>query len=258
MTRILLETDHNIRAAAGLIKNSHRTVSLTGAGISTPSGIPDFRSPDVGLWMRFEPMEVASLTSFRHHPEQFYRWLHPLAIRMHLAQPNVAHLALARLQNAGYITDIITQNIDGLHQQAGSHNVLEVHGTLETMTCTNCYCQYPASKYIADYIDHYSIPYCEACGSILKPDVILYDEQLPVQTWMKAEAASRQCELILVVGTSLEVMPSAQLPYLALEHGAHVIIINNMETFLDKRADLVIHADVADVLPRIADEVLNA
>lgn len=258
MTRQFPETDHTIRDAAGLIKNSHHTVSLTGAGISTPSGIPDFRSPESGLWNRYEPMEVASLTSFRHHPEEFYRWLHPLAIRMHSAQPNPAHLAMATLQNAGYITVIITQNIDGLHQHAGSHDVLEVHGTLETMTCTNCYHQYPASKYIGDYINYCSIPYCEACGSILKPDVILYDEQLPFQTWTKAEAASRQCDLILVVGTSLEVMPSAQLPYLALEHGAHLIIVNHTETYLDTRADVVIHDDVADVLPRIADEVLNA
>ncbi len=258
MTRQYPETDHTIREAAGLIKNSHRTVSLTGAGISTPSGIPDFRSPEAGLWNRYEPMEVASLTSFRHHPEQFYRWLHPLAIRMRSARPNPAHLAMAALQNAGYITVIITQNIDGLHQHAGAHDVLEVHGTLETMTCTNCYHQYPASKYIEDYINDCSIPYCEACGSILKPDVILYDEQLPFQTWMKAEAATRHCDVILVVGTSLEVMPSAQLPNLALEHGAHLIIVNHTETYLDTRADVVIHADVADVLPRIAEEVLNA
>lgn len=249
---------HNITLAADLIKKSQRTVTMTGAGISTPSGIPDFRSPNVGLWTRFEPMEVASLTAFRHNPEQFYQWLHPLAVQMYAAQPNPAHQSLARLQNAGYISVIITQNIDGLHTKAGSQDVLEVHGSLDSMTCTNCYHQYPAEKYIEEYITHCAIPYCQECGSILKPDVILYEEQLPVKTWVKAEAACKQCDLIMVVGTSLEVMPSAGLPIHALDHGAHLIIINNTETFLDVRAELMIHANVADILPRIADEVLNA
>jgi NAD-dependent deacetylase len=258
MTRQSQEIIRIISDVACLIRNSHRTVSLTGAGISTPSGIPDFRSPNVGLWERFEPMEVASLTTFRHNPEQFYRWLHPLAIQMHSARPNPAHLAMARLQSAGYISVIITQNIDGLHRQAGSQNVLEVHGTLDSMTCTNCYRQYPAADYIEDYINHCTIPLCPACSSILKPDIILYDEQLPVRTWQKAEAASKQCDLMLVIGTSLEVMPSARLPLVALEHGAHLVIINNSETFMDERAEAVIHGDVADVLPRITAEVLNA
>jgi NAD-dependent deacetylase len=258
MTRHSREITHTITLAADLLRNSHHTVVLTGAGISTPSGIPDFRSPHTGLWTRFEPLEVASLTAFRHNPEQFYQWLHPLAIHMVAALPNPAHLALARLQEAGFISVIITQNIDGLHRQAGSKDVLEVHGTLDTMTCTHCYRRYPASDYIDDYINHYTIPYCKVCGNILKPDVILYDEQLPAQTWLKARQASKQCDLMFVVGTSLEVMPSAKLPLEALEHGAHLIIVNNSETFLDVRADVIIHADVADVLPRIADEVLNA
>jgi NAD-dependent deacetylase len=258
MTRHSREITHTITLAADLLRNSHHTVALTGAGISTPSGIPDFRSPHTGLWTRFEPLEVASLTAFRHNPEQFYQWLHPLAIHMVAALPNPAHLALARLQEAGFISVIITQNIDGLHRQAGSKDVLEVHGTLDTMTCTHCYRRYPASDYIDDYINHYTIPYCKVCGNILKPDVILYDEQLPAQTWLKARQASKQCDLMFVVGTSLEVMPSAKLPLEALEHGAHLIIVNNSETFLDVRADVIIHADVADVLPRIADEVLNA
>jgi NAD-dependent deacetylase len=258
MTRHSQEITHTITLAADLIRNSHHTVSLTGAGISTPSGIPDFRSPNTGLWTRFEPLEVASLTAFRHNPEQFYQWLHPLAIHMVAAHPNPAHLALARLQKAGFISVIITQNIDGLHRQAGSKDVLEVHGTLDTMTCTHCFRRYPASDYIDDYIHHCTIPYCKACGNILKPDVILYDEQLPAQTWLKAKEATKQCDLMFVVGTSLEVMPSAKLPLEALDHGARLIIVNNTATFLDVRADVIIHADVAEVLPRIADEVLNA
>jgi NAD-dependent deacetylase len=244
--------------AADLLKTSHNTVVLTGAGISTPSGIPDFRSPGVGLWTRMEPMEVASLSSFRHNPEEFYRWFQPLAVQVYSAQPNPAHIALAKLQTAGFISTIITQNIDGLHTRAGAVNVLEVHGSLETLTCTNCYRRVASSTVMEKYIEHWMVPLCRSCGSVLKPDIILYEEQLPVTTWNKAEAACRECELMMVAGTSLEVMPSAKLPVQAMDHGAQLVIINNGETFMDIRADIVIHADVAEILPLILQTVLGA
>jgi NAD-dependent deacetylase len=246
-----------ISQAARLIKKTHRTVVLSGAGISTPSGIPDFRSPGRGLWTHTNPMEVASLSAFRHNPDQFYNWFHPLAVQIYNAKPNPAHTALARLQAAGYISAIITQNIDGLHSCAGSQNVMEVHGTLNTLTCTNCYRQVPSETVLDEYVDNRKIPLCSACGSVLKPDVILYEEQLPVKTWIRAEQATKDCELMLVVGTSLEVMPSARLPAEAMDHGAHLIILNNATTFMDVRADVVLHADVAESLPVIADQVLN-
>ncbi len=258
MTRISAEITHTLTLAVDLIKKSHHTVALTGAGISTPSGIPDFRSPGIGLWTRFQPMEVASLSAFRHNPEQFYKWLHPLAVQMHMAQPNPAHFAMAKLQDAGYISTIITQNIDGLHTRAGAKNVLEVHGSLDTLTCTNCYQQYSSTTIIEDYIEHCTIPHCQVCGSILKPDVILYEEQLPIKTWLEAEEACKLCELMLVCGTSLEVMPSAKLPIQALDHGAQLIIINNADTFMDIRAAAIIRADVAEILPQISNEVINA
>jgi NAD-dependent deacetylase len=257
MTSISPESSRTIAIASGLIKESHYSVALTGAGISTPSGIPDFRSPGVGLWTQYKPMEVASLSAFRHHPEKFYQWLHPLAVKMYAAEPNQAHYALAELQQAGYLASIITQNIDGLHTRAGSTNVVEVHGTLETISCTGCFRRYPSKTYFEDYIDHCTIPHCEVCGSILKPDVILYEEQLPVNSWQQAENQCRKCELMLVVGTSLEVMPSAKLPIEALENKARLIIINQAATFVDVRADMVIHANAADVLPQIVSEVLN-
>jgi NAD-dependent deacetylase len=258
MTRISPETTHSISIAPDLIKKSHYTVALTGAGISTPSGIPDFRSPGVGLWTKYQPMEVASLSVFRHNPEKFYQWLHPLAIKMHTAQPNPAHYALAELQKAGYLATIITQNIDGLHTRAGASHVLEVHGTLDTISCTGCFQRFPSKKYFEDYINDCKIPRCKDCGSILKPDVILYEEQLPIKTWLQAEKECKKCELMLVLGTSLEVMPSAKLPIQALDHGARLIIINNAATFMDVRADVVIHEDVAEALPQITSEVLNA
>ena len=203
-------------------------------------------------------MQVASLSAFRHDPEQFYKWFQPLAIKVFNAEPNPAHLALVRLQSAGYLSTIITQNIDGLHSRAGAANVLEVHGTMDTLSCTNCFRQIPCSLIMDEYINHCAIPHCQVCGSILKPDVILYEEQLPVKTWNKAEEACRNCGLMLVIGTSLEVMPSAKLPIQAMDHGAHLIILNNADTFMDVRADVVIQADVTEVLPRITDEVLKS
>ena len=243
--------------AADLIKKSHLTVTLTGAGISTPSGIPDFRSPGSGLWNRVEPMEVASLSAFRHNPEQFYKWFQPLAAQVLSAKPNPAHTTLAKLEAEGYISTIITQNIDGLLSRAGAKNVLEVHGSLNTLSCTNCYRLIPSSSIIDEYINECKIPLCPTCGSVLKPNIILYEEQLPVSTWKKAEVACQNCGLMLVAGTSLEVMPSARLPVQAMDHGAKLIIINHAATFMDVRANVVIHADVAEILPQIMNEVLG-
>ncbi len=247
-----------ISHAARLIRQSHPTVALTGAGISTPSGIPDFRTPGSGLWTRVEPMQVASLSAFRYDPDKFYTWLKPLAAQMIAAQPNPAHAAMAELQARGYLATIITQNIDGLHTRAGAQGVLEVHGSLDTLTCTNCYRTVPASAIIDDYIERSIIPHCQVCGCVLKPDIILYEEQMPIETWSKAEAATRDCQLMMVVGTSLEVMPSARLPYDAIEHGAHLVIVNNSPTFMDPRADVVIRGDVAEVLPQLLEEVLTS
>lgn len=258
MTCLSRETLLRIHQSAELIIESHRVVVLTGAGISTPSGIPDFRSPGIGLWTRFLPMEVASLSAFRYDPELFYKWLHPLAIRMLSAEPNPAHIALAKMQNAGRVASIITQNIDGLHTRAGASNVLEIHGTLNTLTCVKCFRQVSSHGIIQDYIDHCYVPHCQACGGILKPDVILYEEQLPVKTWIKAEEASRDCDLMIILGTSLEVMPSAKLPILVLDHGGRLVVINHTDTYIDVRADVVIHENVADIIPRIAAEVLDS
>jgi NAD-dependent deacetylase len=258
MTSISRDSVETIHLASELIKKSHHAVVLTGAGISTPSGIPDFRSPGTGLWTRYQPMEVASLSAFRYEPELFYKWFHPLAVFIISAQPNPAHFALAKLQEKGYISTIITQNIDGLLTRAGAKNVLEVHGTLNTSTCIKCFRQVSSDVIIQEYINYCIPPRCQFCGGILKPDIILYEEQLPVKIWIKAEEACRKCDLILIAGTSLEVMPSAKLPILALDNGASLIIINNTDTYIDVRANIIIRADVAEIFPRISDEVLNA
>ncbi len=252
-----LASEAAIEDAAVLIRKAERAVVLTGAGISTPSGIPDFRSEGSGLWSRAEPMEVASLSTFRTAPERFFKWFQPLAGQIFDAQPNPAHTALADFERAGHVRTILTQNIDGLHQKAGSQNVVELHGTLRTMTCTNCFRQYAATPFLQPYIETGKIPQCPNCNGILKPDVILFGEQLPQSAWYEAERAARQCDLMMVAGSSLEVLPVARLPMLALDRGAHLIIINNTPTYLNVRADVIILDDVATTLPKIAKRVFH-
>lgn len=248
---------HAIQEAAHLIRGSQYAIVLTGAGISTPSGIPDFRSTGSGLWQRYDPMEVASLSSFRYHPEKFFAWLRNLVVQIVQAEPNPAHTSLARLEEAGKVQAIITQNIDGLHQRAGSKNVLEVHGTMRTLTCIYCYRKYDSSGFIEPYLENGEIPRCQNCGNILKPDVVLFEEQLPFKTWQKAQEQVNQCDLMIVCGSSLEVVPVAGLPTQALDHGSSLIIVNETPTYVDEQAEVLIQDDVAEVIPRIATKVLD-
>ncbi len=257
MSALTGEVLAGITSLASLVRQARRTVILTGAGFSTRSGIPDFRSAGSGLWTKYLPMEVASLTTFRHKPELFFNWLHPLASNMLSAQPNPAHLALARLESAGFLQTVVTQNIDGLHHRAGSLNVLEIHGTFNTLTCVGCFKQHPSSGVIEPYLRTSTIPRCPLCGSILKPDVILFEEQLPLRIWKQAETACEQCDLLLVAGTSLEVMPSAGLPVRALGFGARLALINQSETYIDERAAVILRGDVAEIIPLLAEEVLR-
>jgi NAD-dependent deacetylase len=247
----------DIGCAADIIRGAKRTVALTGAGISTPSGIPDFRSVHGGLWERYDPFEVASLSAFRYHPEKFFNWLKPLAQKMRHANPNPAHIALAQLQQAGFLKTIITQNIDGLHQRAGANHVLEVHGSMEKLTCVGCYRKYASVDFEEAYYERGVIPLCPHCNHILKPDAVLFGEQLPVRTWLAAQKACTHCDLMLVAGSSLEVLPVAGLPMRALENGAHLIVVNNTSTYIDVRADFVFMDDVAKIIPCIAAEVFD-
>ncbi len=239
-----------------LVRKAKRAVVLTGAGISTPSGIPDFRSEGTGLWSHDEPLEVASLHTFRTAPERFFQWFRPLAGQIFYADPNPAHIALAQLENAGHLKTIITQNIDGLHQKAESTCVVETHGTMRTLTCTSCYEKYEAEVYLQPFIAEGTIPRCTRCNGVLKPDVILFGEQLPHSAWVQAQRATRQCDLMLVAGSSLEVLPVAGLPIQALDRGAHLIVVNNTPTYINVRADVVILKDVESILPEIAKRVL--
>ncbi|HSO26705.1 MAG TPA: Sir2 family NAD-dependent protein deacetylase, partial [Anaerolineales bacterium] len=199
--------------------------------------------------------EVASLSSFRYTPQKFFSWMRSLVEVIVQAQPNAAHYAVAALEEQGYVQSIITQNIDGLHQRAGADDVLEVHGSLASLTCVSCYEQYPGENFIDSYLAFGEIPYCPACGHILKPNLILFGEQLPAKVFLRAQDISKRCDLMIVAGSSLEVLPVAGLPMRAVESGAHLILINKSKTYLDVRADVVLHEDVVDVLPAIVQAV---
>lgn len=251
------KTREKVEFAADLFRSARRVVALTGAGISTPSGIPDFRSEGTGLWSRDEPLEVASLSTFRTHPERFYAWFHPLARQIYEALPNPAHQALAALEQAGYLHATLTQNIDLLHQKAGSQQVIEMHGTLDTLSCTQCFRRYSHRHFLPAFIEQHTIPHCPDCGAILKPDVILFGEQLPQKALYQAQQEARNCDLFIVIGSSLEVLPVAGLPMQAIDRGAHLIIINQLQTYLNIRADVTIADNVAVIIPSIAERVIN-
>jgi len=247
----------SVRRTSDLIVSSTYCVAFTGAGISTPSGIPDFRSAGSGLWTQSDPMQVASLTAFRYHPEKFFEWLRPLASQIWAAQPNPAHLALARLEQAGYLRAVITQNIDGLHQRSGSTEVVEVHGSVSTLICPHCHSVFPAEDYANPFVTAGILPRCTNCLALLKPAITLFEEMLPMDAWGQAVDHSQQADCYLVIGSSLEVSPANDLPRLALDSGAKLIIITLSPTALDRRADVIIRADAAVVLPDIVDLVFN-
>ncbi|HHS98557.1 MAG TPA: NAD-dependent protein deacylase [Chloroflexi bacterium] len=250
------ELEARIREAAALLREARHAIALTGAGISTPSGIPDFRSPGTGLWEKSDPMEVASLSAFRRHPEAFYRWVRPMVDLILSAQPNPAHVALAQLEAAGRLQAVLTQNIDGLHQRAGSQVVLELHGHLRETTCLQCYRIAPAEEAM-EAIRRGEVPTCPVCGGVVKPKVILFGEQLPSEVVNLAMEHVWLADLILVVGSSLTVLPAAKMPAYVHSMGGQVIIVNRQRTYADDFAAVVFHEDVVEVLPRLAQACLG-
>ena len=256
MWAVFAVMDRQIAAAAALLKKSSYMVALTGAGLSTPSGIPDFRSPQSGVWDQLDPMEVASLTALRLRPQLFFDWVRPLTHTILAAQPNPAHLALAQLERYGPLKAIITQNIDMLHTRAGSQIVYEVHGDLRTATCLDCGFACDAHDLLTQIMQQQTIPTCPTCGGVMKPNVVLFGEALPWAIFEQARNAAANCDLMLVAGSSLEVAPASDLPYLAKRNQSPLIIVNWGQTPLDSLADVIIRGNVADVLPRLAESFL--
>ena len=246
-----------LQQAAALIAASNRIVVFTGAGVSTASGIPDFRSPSSGLWEHTNPMKVASMNGFRQNPSAFFNWIRPMVNTLTDAQPNASHRAITELQHRGKLEGVITQNIDGLHQAAGTDHVYEIHGHINTGTCTHCFRTYDTVPLLRNFNETGELPLCDCQprGSIIKPDVILFGEQLPYQTVHEARRMLETADLLIVAGSSLRVEPANQVPFTAVRHGAKLIIINYEETPADPHADVIFRDDVNVILPGIVSEL---
>jgi NAD-dependent deacetylase len=234
---------------AGLIREAQPCVVLTGAGISTESGIPDFRSP-TGLWAHFDPFEYGSIEAFRSDPEKVWRFYAPRFSMLTSAEPNAAHLALAELEEAGLVAAVVTQNIDLLHERAGSKTVIEVHGSIRTSSCPRCGRPYPLDE-VLPLIEMTGVPRCADCGSILKPGVVFFGELMPVEVMARASRLARSAGLLLVVGSSLEVYPVAGLPLETVEAGGRLAILNRDPTPYDSRAELKLAGSAAEILSEV-------
>ncbi len=244
-----------VREAAALLRQARRGLAFTGAGISVESGIPHFRGAG-GLWTLFDPYTVASIERFRQDPTDY--WTYSLNHRRTGAEPNPAHHAVVALERGGHIQAVVTQNTDGLHQQAGSAQVIELHGTSSTVVCLDCLARFPRSQ--IDQLNRERCPpSCPACtGRYLKPTVVFFGEPLPAEALARAEGLAREAEVVLVVGSSLQVYPAAAIPQLAVDHGARLCIINAEPTPFDSLADVVIHGKAGEVLPLIVEQVMAA
>jgi len=242
------------RKAADLITNSSKTVALTGAGISTPSGIADFRSPGSGLWEKVDPMQVATIDAFMSDPKKFYDFMTPLSDMVEKAVPNPAHKVLCNWEKMGFLHSIITQNIDNLHQKAGSKNVIELHGNGQRAYCVKCKTFFEPHETRSRAEEGGGVPKCD-CGGNIKPDVILFGEMLPLAALVQAEKDTETCEVMIIVGSSLTVTPASMLPQIALANGAKLIVVNIQETYVDSRAEVVIRDKVETALPEIAERI---
>jgi NAD-dependent deacetylase len=233
---------------AELMRDADTVVALTGAGISVPSGIPDFRSPGTGVWTKVDPMEVAHIDVFRRDPERFWHFYGERFQALQDKRPNGAHTALAKLERAGMLEAVITQNIDRLHARAGSNRLIEVHGTIEHSSCLRCRARYPLAEVRerqATSAD--AVPRCD-CGSPLKPNVVLFGEYLPEDAIARAQELAVRADLMLCIGSSLEVYPVAELPALTLRAGGRLAIVTQGPTPFDRQCDVRCGGDVVQEL----------
>lgn len=245
--------ENNIEAFVELFRKSRNIVVLTGAGISTESGIPDFRSPKTGLWTQYSE-KIVEIDFFKQHPEVFYNFLVTNLQSTFGATPNFSHYFLSQYEAKGVIKGVITQNIDGLHQKAGSKNVLELHGNLTDAICLNCGKKFRTDIIIKTFVEHNVVPRC-SCGGIIKPNVVFFGELLPQSVLSESYFLAEHCDLFIVLGSSLLVTPAALLPYKAKESGAKVAIVNIQKTPFDIYADIVINDKISKVLKEAGDKL---
>lgn len=232
---------------AEMIREADSVVALTGAGVSVPSGIPDFRSPGSGLWEKVDPAEVAHIDAFHRDTSRFWSFYRPRFHELASKRPNAAHHALAELERRGKLHGLITQNIDRLHSAAGSERVVEVHGSIETSSCLTCGASF-ALEGVEELFDEDGVATCPGCVGKVKPDVVLFGEPLPLAAMEEAQRLCRECDLLLCIGSSLEVFPVAGLPSVALGRGARLAIVTQGPTPYDRDAHVRLEGDVVDEL----------
>ncbi len=235
-----------------MITESRRAVVFTGAGISTESGIPDFRSPG-GLWERFDPQVYANYRVFLKVPSKYWEMEREVTKIVQAADPNPAHKAIVKLEERGKLSAVITQNIDMLHQRAGTDSpIYELHGSAMTGTCVKCDALYKRQEILIK-LEKSQVPFCDECGGAIKYDVVLFNEMLPYETITKAIKATKKSDCLIVVGSSLLVSPANQLPLIAKNAGAKLIVVNIEETPIDNVADIVLRGKAGKILPKIVN-----
>jgi NAD-dependent deacetylase len=235
-----------VTALADLVRDAGSVVALTGAGISVPSGIPDFRSPGTGIWENVDPMEVAHIDAWRANPERFWAFYGQRFQTLGDKLPNGAHDALVELERRGLLDAVVTQNIDMLHRTAGTRELVEVHGSIASSSCLACGERYLLDEVLAR-LGAAPVPAC-SCGRPLKPDVVLFGEFLPEDALQRATELAAAADLLLCIGSSLEVFPIAQLPGITLRHGGDVALVTQGPTPYDRRAAVKLDGDVEDEL----------
>ncbi len=236
-----------------IIRSSKRAYVFTGAGISTPSGIPDFRGSR-GLYKEI-PEDIFDIDKFYENPERYYEFHKKRISKMRNAKPNIAHLVVAKMEELNLICCVITQNIDGLHKEAGSRSIIRLHGTLDRYACTKC-----GEIYSYDFVENVlwenkELPRCMKCGGLLKPDVVFFGEPLPEMELLKAYKIAEESDLAIVIGSSLVVYPAAIIPRLTVENGGKLVIINLSETGLDNMAYRKYETDIEEFFKKVAKEL---
>jgi NAD-dependent deacetylase len=236
---------------AGLVREHQPCVVLTGAGVSTESGVPDFRSAG-GIWSRYDPLDVASIEAFERDPARVWEFYGRRLELLADVAPNAGHHALAELEQAGFVRAVITQNVDGLHARAGSQEVIEVHGSASRARCVGCG-RVVSREEVRALLP---LPRCDVCGSVLKPDVVLFGELLPEEPIDRATTLAREAGVLLIVGSSLQVWPVAGLPEETLRHGGRLAVVNREPTPYDLQAEVVVHDSAGVALSALRDTLV--
>ena len=233
---------------AELIREADSTVVLTGAGVSVPSGIPDFRTPGKGIWEKVDPMEVAHIDAFHRDPDKFWHFYGQRFAVLGDKEPNPAHHAVAELERRGLVDAVITQNIDRLHRRAGSQRVIEVHGSIDECVCLQCGGRVSLERVMETPGE---TPECSACISPLKPNVVLFGEMLPAEAINDAHAYASNADLLIAIGSSLEVYPVASLPRVTLDSGGRIAVVTQGDTPYDRSAEVKLSGDVVEELDAV-------